>query len=72
MNKKHVSHSMAKSFTSTLVGIAIDKGLLEGIDERLCKYYDEWDCDDEDDLRSKITIRHAMTLTSGTRPPTMP
>ncbi|MBW2092892.1 MAG: serine hydrolase, partial [Deltaproteobacteria bacterium] len=25
----------------------------------------EWDCDDEDDLRSKITIRHAMTLTTG-------
>ena len=65
INKKHISHSMAKSFTSTLVGIAIDKGLIKGLDERLCQYYDEWDCDDEDDTRSRITIRHAMTLTSG-------
>jgi CubicO group peptidase (beta-lactamase class C family) len=65
INKKHISHSMAKSFTSTLVGIAIDKGLIKGLDERLCQYYDEWDCDDEDDTRSRITIRHAMTLTTG-------
>jgi len=64
-DSRHVSHSMAKSFTSTLIGIAIDKGLIKGIDERLCRFYDEWDCDDEDDLRSKITIRHAMTLTTG-------
>ena len=64
-NSKHISHSMAKSFTSALVGIAIDKGLIEGIDERICQYYDGWDCNDEDDLRSKISLRHAMTLTTG-------
>jgi len=65
INSKHVSHSMAKSFTNALVGIAIDKELIKSIDERICRYYDEWDCDDEDDLRSRITIRHAMTLTTG-------
>ncbi len=62
----HVSNSMAKSFTSTLIGIAIDKGLISGVDEKLCQYYEDWDCEDADwDLRAKITIRHAMTLTSG-------
>jgi CubicO group peptidase (beta-lactamase class C family) len=65
INSRHVSHSMAKSFTSALVGIAIDKGLIKDIDERICQYYKEWDCKDKDDLRSKITIRHAMTLTTG-------
>lgn len=65
INSQHVSHSMAKSFTSTLIGIAIDKGLIKGIDERLCQYYDEWDCNDKDDFRSKIAIRHALTLTTG-------
>jgi len=64
-NSTHVSYSMAKSFTSTLVGIAIDKGLIASIDEKLCQYYEDWDCDDRDDLRSGITIRHAMTLTTG-------
>lgn len=65
INSKHVSHSMAKSFTSALIGIAIDRGLIKGIDEKICRYYEDWDCDDEDDLRSRITIRHAMTLTTG-------
>ena len=62
INSQHVSHSMAKSFTSALIGIAMDKGLIKGIDERLCQYYEEWDCNDKDDLRCRITIRHAMTL----------
>jgi CubicO group peptidase (beta-lactamase class C family) len=60
---KHISHSMAKSFTSALVGIAIDKGLVSGVDEKLCQYFDEWRCDD--DTRNKISIRHALTLTTG-------
>jgi len=65
IESKHVSYSMAKSFTSCLVGIAIDKGLVAGVDERICRYYDEWDCNAGDDLRSRITLRHAMTLTTG-------
>jgi CubicO group peptidase (beta-lactamase class C family) len=65
IDSKHVSHSMAKSFTGSLVGIAIDKGQIEGLDVKICKYYDEWDCDDVDDFRSRITLRHAMTLTTG-------
>ena len=62
---KHISHSMAKSFTSALIGIAIDKGLIPGVDEKLCQYFDEWDCDDKDDIRNKISIRNALTLTTG-------
>jgi CubicO group peptidase (beta-lactamase class C family) len=65
VDSTHVSNSMAKSFTSTLIGITIDKGLIKGIDEKLCQYYPEWDCNNKSDFRSRITIRHAMTLTSG-------
>jgi CubicO group peptidase (beta-lactamase class C family) len=62
---RHFSASVAKSFTSSLVGIAIDKALIPGVDERLCQYFDQWDCDDADDMRNRITIRHALTLTTG-------
>lgn len=62
---EHNSYSMAKSVTSALVGIAIDKGILTGVDEKICQYYEDWDCNDSSDLRSKITIRHALTLTTG-------
>lgn len=65
IDSRHQSMSMAKSFTSTLIGIAIDKGMIKSLDEKLCQYYPEWKCDDPKDYRSRITIRHAMTLTTG-------
>ncbi len=65
IDSTHVSHSLAKSFTSALIGIAIDKGFIKGIDERICSYFDEWNGLDRTDFRSRITIRHALTLTTG-------
>ncbi len=65
---RHESYSMAKSFTSALIGIAIERGLVAGTDERLCMYYpQDWDCDDAADPRSRITIDHAMNLSTGLR-----
>lgn len=65
VDSRHVSHSMAKSFTSALIGIAINKKLINGVDEKICRYLNGWDCNDQKDLRSKIAIRHALTLTTG-------
>jgi CubicO group peptidase (beta-lactamase class C family) len=63
---RHESYSMAKSFSSTLIGIAIDQGLVASTDEKLCQYYPTyWDCADTTDLRSKITIDHAMNIRTG-------
>lgn len=62
----HESFSVAKSFTSGLIGIALGEGLLESVDARLCSFYPEaWDCEDDADPRSRITLHHAMTLTTG-------
>lgn len=62
---KHSSHSMAKSYTSALIGIAIGQGLIESVDAKVCQFYEEWDCDDQDDIRRTMTLKHLMTLTSG-------
>jgi CubicO group peptidase (beta-lactamase class C family) len=65
------SYSMAKSFSSALVGIAIDKGLLSGVDQKVCGYYSTadgsgpWDCDDASDLRTHITVEHTMNVETG-------
>ena len=62
----HESYSMAKSFSSGLVGIAIGEGKLASTDEKICKFYPEqWSCDDSSDPRSRITVQHAMNLTTG-------
>jgi CubicO group peptidase (beta-lactamase class C family) len=61
----HDSFSVAKSFTSTLVAIAQEQGLVETLDQKLCSYYPaEWDCEAASDPRSRITIQHAMNLTT--------
>lgn len=65
---RHESYSMAKSFSSTLIGIAIDQGLVASVDEKLCTYYPTyWDCADTSDPRGKITIDHALNISTGLR-----
>lgn len=64
---RHESYSMAKSFSSALVGIAISAGLIPGgVEARLCSYYpSNWNCDDANDPRSRITLKHAMNIETG-------
>jgi CubicO group peptidase (beta-lactamase class C family) len=68
-SSQHESFSVAKSFTSSLIGIAIEEGKIPGgLDAKVCEYYpDQWDCSDTKDPRSRITIDNAMCLKSGLR-----
>jgi len=56
----NTSFSMAKSFTSALIGIAIDEGHIESVDDPLTKYIPE--------LRDKgldaVTIRNLLMMSS--------
>lgn len=56
--------SVTKSIVSSLLGIAIDKGLIENIDVPLCEYY-PYLKNMEDSRKSDITLRHLLTMTSG-------
>lgn len=53
--------SMVKSWTGLMIGILIDKGILDHADVPVCNYIPEWQagCDNQ------ITIRHLLTMTSG-------
>ena len=59
------SFSAAKSFTSTLVGIAIDEGYIQSLDDPITDYLPE--LSERDSRFEKITIRHLLTMTSGLR-----
>ena len=62
-NSVQTSFSMAKSFASALVGIAIDEGHIESINEPITNYIPELL---EKDKRFKaITIRNLLTMSSG-------
>lgn len=57
------SFSVAKSFVSTLVGIAIQEGFIEGLDDPITRYLPE--LLDRDPRFANITIRHLLTMSSG-------
>jgi CubicO group peptidase (beta-lactamase class C family) len=59
----HTSFSMAKSFASALVGIAIDEGRIKSVDEPITNYIPE--LLEKDERFESITIRHLLTMSSG-------
>jgi len=59
------SFSAAKSFTSTLIGIALKEGFIRNLDDPITDYLPE--LLDRNPLFGKITIRHLLTMTSGLR-----
>src|SRR5829696_2950291 len=59
----HTSFSMAKSFASALVGIAIDEGHIKSIDEPITNYIPE--LLEKDERFESITIRNLLTMSSG-------
>jgi len=57
------SFSVAKSFTSALVGIAIAEGHINSVDDAITDYLPE--LSERDPRFSKITIRHLLLMASG-------
>lgn len=55
------SFSMAKSWVSTLIGIAIQDGEIKNINQPVCDFLPEF-CIRE---KSKLTIKHLLTMSSG-------
>jgi len=53
--------SSTKSVTGLLVGMLIEDGRIKGIEEPVCTFIPTW-CSG---LRSKVTIRHLLSMTSG-------
>lgn len=57
------SFSVAKSFVATLIGIAIDQGHLDGLDEPVTELLPE--LTERDPAMRNITLRHLITMSSG-------
>jgi CubicO group peptidase (beta-lactamase class C family) len=60
----HNLASVTKSVTSALVGIAIDRGLIEGVDEPVFAFFPEY-ASLNDEEKDTITLYHLLTMTSG-------
>ena len=60
----HNLASVTKSFTSALVGIAIDQGAIRGADQTVFSFYPEY-AHLKDGRKDGITLEHLLTMTSG-------
>jgi CubicO group peptidase (beta-lactamase class C family) len=64
-NSAHQIWSDTKSFMSALIGIAIDKGLIESADKKIMDYFHDYEYDGMDPRFFDITIKHLLTMRMG-------
>ena len=62
----HTMQSVSKSVTSALVGIAIGRGEIAGVDARVMPLLSDWRVP-PDPRRDRMTLRDVLTMTTGIR-----
>jgi CubicO group peptidase (beta-lactamase class C family) len=61
--RQHFIASCTQSIISALIGIAIDKGYIDSVDQRVVDFFPELENDSE--WKKEITIEHLLTMSSG-------
>ncbi|MBI9051375.1 MAG: serine hydrolase [Anaerolineaceae bacterium] len=56
--------SVTKSFISALIGIAIDQGLIQSVDQKVLDFFPEYKTTPQDFQKRSITIKHLLTMTT--------
>ena len=64
-NDTHRVMSVTKSFTSTLIGIAVDKRMIKGTDDNLISFFPEYKQILTEDNKRELTLKHLLTMTAG-------
>jgi len=65
-NDLHILCSATKSVTSALLGIAIDKGYVDSIEQKVFDFFPEYaSLLAQEPAKGKMTIKHLLTMTSG-------
>jgi CubicO group peptidase (beta-lactamase class C family) len=58
-------HSVTKSFTSTLIGIAIEQGFINGVNETVLSFFPEYDIENPSTRKDSMIIEDLLTMTAG-------
>ncbi len=64
-NTRHDVASVTKSITSTLTGIAIDKGFIEDVSQQVLGFFGERKVANLDERKKAMTVEHLLTMQSG-------
>jgi CubicO group peptidase (beta-lactamase class C family) len=61
----HNIYSCTKSVTSALIGIAIDKGYIKGVNQPVLDFFNKRDAKNLDANKKAMTLEHLLTMTTG-------
>ncbi|MFX0184818.1 MAG: serine hydrolase domain-containing protein [Candidatus Hodarchaeota archaeon] len=61
----HSLYSATKSFTSALIGIAIEKGYIDNISLKVVDFFPEVMIENLDSRKKNMTLHHLLTMTTG-------
>ena len=64
-NRSHYWYSVTKSFTSSLIGIALDKGYIDNVSQTVLSFFPERNITNWDERKDRITLEHLLTMRSG-------
>jgi len=64
-DSKHVLFSVTKSFTSALIGIAINEGFIDSIDQSVLDFFPEYNFSNVNSRKERMTLEHLLTMTCG-------
>jgi CubicO group peptidase (beta-lactamase class C family) len=65
VDRKNEQQSATKSYTSALVGIALDQGCLSSVDQKMIDFFPEFAGQVTDPRKKQITIRDMLQMRSG-------
>ena len=61
----HHIFSCTKSFTSTLIGIAIKEGFIDNVSQKVLDFFPEMTIENVDARKEAMTLEHVLTMTTG-------
>ena len=64
-NTTHQIFSATKSFTGTLIGIALKEGFIDNVSQRVLDFFPEMTIENMDSRKGNMTIEHVLTMTTG-------
>ncbi len=64
-NSTHHIFSCTKSFTGTLIGIAIRESFIDNVSQRVLDFFPEMTVENMDSRKGNMTLEHVLTMTTG-------
>jgi CubicO group peptidase (beta-lactamase class C family) len=63
--QKHILYSCTKSVVSALIGIAMEEGLIAGVDQPMLDFFPDYTPENVDEDKESMTLENMLTMSTG-------